>query len=285
MMIKAYDIEKPVITTLKDTVDISTSPTSCEAELNVDTTNLAFLWGMKITDNCATRLTFGYRIQSLDRITNGFPQPSTTWFDGVYPAVTRNGKIFYTGITYGRHRLILDVYDNCQNIKRDTVYFNVVDRVPPTMICDNQLNVTLTTPSGSSYYDGDNDGLSYAKISVSDINEGSRDNCTVAQLKVRRTVKADCLDYFLTNTKYDLDLDGDIREHFTLITTGDMAGNYYTPLVDFAEFFCCDVFSPVMVELHGTDIQGNTSFCWLMLNIEDFELALLLSLHSKVVYC
>ncbi len=269
MMIKAYDIERPVITTLKDTIDISTGTSSCEAELNVDTTNLAFLWGMKITDNCATNLSFGYRIQSLDRITNGFPQPSTTWFDGVYPAVTRNGKIFYTGITYGRHRLILDVYDNCQNFTRDTFYFNVVDRVPPTMICDNQLNVTLTTPSGSSYYDGDNAGLSYARISVSDINEGSRDNCTVAQLKVRRTVKADCLDNFLTNTKYDLDLDGDIREHFTLITTGDMAGNYYTPLVDFAEFFCCDVFNPVMVELHGTDIQGNTSFCWLMLNIED----------------
>ncbi|MFM7090498.1 MAG: T9SS type A sorting domain-containing protein [Bacteroidota bacterium] len=269
MMIKAYDIEKPVITTIKDTVDISTSPVSCEAELNVDTTNLALLYGMKITDNCATRLTFGYRIQSLDRVTNGFPQPSTTWFDGVYPAVVRNGKTFYTGITYGRHRLIMDVYDNCQNLTRDTFYFNVVDRVPPTMICDNQLNVTLTTPTGSSYYDGVNEGLSYAKISINDINEGSRDNCTVAQLKMRRTVEASCLDNFLTNTKYDLDQDGDIREHFTLITSGNMAGNYYTPLVDFAEFYCCDVFNPVMVELHGTDIQGNTSFCWLMLNIED----------------
>ena len=285
MMIKAYDIEKPVITTLKDTVDISTSPTSCEAELNVDTTNLAFLYGMKITDNCATKLTFGYRIQSLDRVTNGFPTASSTWFDGVYPAVIRNGKTFYTGITYGRHRLLLDVYDNCQNITRDTFYFNVVDKVPPTMICDNQLNVTLTTPTGSSYYDGANEGLSYAKISINDINEGSRDNCTVAQLKMRRTVKADCLDNFLSNTKYDLDLDGDIREHFTLITSGDMAGSYYTPLVDFAEFYCCDVLNQVMVELHGTDIQGNTSFCWVMLNIEDKTTPFCQPLAESFFYC
>jgi hypothetical protein len=30
----------------------------------------------------------------------------------------------------------------------------------------------------------------------------------VAQLKVRRTVKADCLNNFLNNTKYDLDFAG-----------------------------------------------------------------------------
>jgi hypothetical protein len=285
MVIRVLDLERPIITTTFDSVAVSTGITSCLGELNVDTSNLAFLYGLKIRDNCATSLTVNHKIQSLDRLVNGIPQRGNTWFDGIYPAVTRNGKKIFTGIPFGRHRLIIEVSDNCSNITKDTLLFTMVDNVPPTMICDDQLNIVLTNPPGGDYYLGINAGLSYARIGVNEIDEGSRDNCTLLTLKVRRLIKADCLERFLTNTAYDLDLDGDIREHFIQISGGPNSGSFYTPLVDFAEFYCCDVSAPVIVELHGTDVQGNTSFCWLSLNVEDRSDPICSAPADTYMYC
>ena len=285
MVIRVLDLEKPNITTIFDSVAVSTGIASCFGELNVDTSNLAFLYGLKILDNCATSLRVNHKIQSLDRLVNGIPQRGNTWFDGNYSETTRNGKKFFTGIPYGRHRLIIEVIDNCFNRTIDTLLFTMVDNVPPTMICDDQLNIVLTNPPGGDYYLGINAGLSYARIGVNEINEGSRDNCTLLTLKVRRLVKADCLERFLTNTAYDLDLDGDIREHFIQINGGPNSGSFYTPLVNFAEFYCCDVSAPVIVELHGTDVQGNTSYCWLSLNVEDRSDPICSAPADTYMYC
>jgi hypothetical protein len=285
MLIRVLDLEKPIITSNFDSVAVSSGVSSCLGELNVDTSNLAILYGLKIRDNCATNLTITHKIQSLDRLVNGIPQRGNTWFDGIYPVVIRNGKNIFTEIPFGRHRLIMEVSDNCSNTIKDTLLFTMVDNVAPTMICDDQLNVVLTTPPGGDYYLGINAGLSYARVGVNEINEGSRDNCTLLTLKLRRVVKAECLEQFLTNTAYDLDFDGDIREHFIQISGGPNSGSFYTPLVDFVEFYCCDVSAPAIVELHGTDVQGNTSFCWLSLNVEDRSDPICSAPADTFMYC
>ena len=269
MVVRAIDQEKPTVTTTVDSVALATSSVNCFAELDVDTTNLLQLYGMRFRDNCSFNFSTSYKIQSLNRVVNGFPVTLSGWTDGNYPVVFRSGRQIFTEIPLGRHRLCISLADNCGYITQDTVLFTVVDRSAPIMICDDQINVVLTTPPGGDYYLGTNKGLSYAKLNVSSINEGSRDNCALASLKLRRIISADCLERYLTNLDYDVDLDGNIDEHFTLITSGPNSGSFYSPLVNFVEFFCCDVGNPTMVELHGTDTEGNTTFCWVSLNAED----------------
>ena len=162
-----------------------------------------------------------------------------------------NGGPVALGLPVGEHRLIIEAWDLCSNESADTLYFIVNDRVAPVMKCDDQLNVTLTSNSTSNYFlnlnasNKERQNDQYARLTVADINEGSRDNCTLDSMFVRRVVSEECiLDNMRWNMDYDIhgDNDGEVElEDFDKIATGDNAGMYYTPRhMQYVEFYCCD---------------------------------------------
>jgi hypothetical protein len=149
------------------------------------------------------------------------------------------------------------------------------------MKCDDDLHVTLSNANG--YTNG------YAQVSAEDVDEGSWDNCKLAWIAVRRNVPDACIASFIAkgydtngNGKLDaLPADGDLSkaDGFDRNGDGDLAdfgetfilkgGKLMTPLMDFAEFFCCDLTERITIELWGEDVYGNTNYCWMDLLIED----------------
>jgi len=84
------------------------------------------------------------------------------------------------GIPIGEHRIIIEAWDQCSNRSFTTLYFDVQDMVAPTMKCDDNLNVTLTSNSTTNWYiNGNGADVSdrevsddqNARVYVSDINE------------------------------------------------------------------------------------------------------------------
>jgi hypothetical protein len=185
------------------------------------------------------------------------------------------------GLPVGKHLMVIDAFDGCYNASTACFIFEVKDKIAPVMKCDDQLNVSLS--NGNGYTTG------YAQVSADDIDEGSWDNCKLAWIKVRRNVPTGCEASFIgkgydTNNNGKLDplpADGDWTkaDGFDRNGDGDLAdfgetfilkdGKLMTPLQDFVEFFCCDLTALVTVELWGSDIYGNTNFCWDELLIED----------------
>ena len=141
-----------------------------------------------------------YKFETRDEYNNGyFIKRSTTnnsegWISKNYTVANMNGNLTALGFPVGEHRLIIEAWDVCNNNLFDTLYFDVNDQVAPVMKCDNSLNVTLTSNSTSNYFLNNftNPNTSqqssaqdqYARIYVSDINEGSRDNCTLDSMFV-----------------------------------------------------------------------------------------------------
>jgi len=248
------------------------------------------------TDRVGTGVTLNYKIQTRNTWNNGFYVSATDYADANYTVAQMSGGPVALGLPIGEHRICIEAWDACNNQSYDTLYFDVQDMVAPTMKCDDQLNVTMTSNSTTNWYingngaDKSNREISddqNARIYVSDINEGSRDNCTLDSMYVRRRVEKSCIEtYFVWNMDYDIfgnnngvvDL-GDFEQVGTTTT-------YITPkYMQYVEVTCCDGASgtQLMVELWGSDlVQGilgnsdnnapagrNWSFCWGNVQIED----------------
>jgi hypothetical protein len=200
-----------------------------------------------------------------------------------------NGGLVALGFPIGEHRVIIEAWDGCNNEKKDTLYFDVQDKTPPVMICKDQLNVTLTSNSTGNYYlrnSTSNRELlkdQNARVWVEDVNKGSRDNCTLDSIYIRRRIDWNaCGDYLKWNMEYDLygNNNGVVDElDFEAIPGSTLR---YTPRhLQYIELFCCDGASgsQVMYELWGSDvIQGvgnngpsgrNQSYCWGVVQLED----------------
>lgn len=133
-------------------------------------------------------------------------------------------------VPVGEHYFIHTVRDACGNLTRDTCLFRVVDKVAPSMICDNQLIVSL--PQGG-----------VVRITPADINEGTTDNCDPSPFfAVRRIWNSACT------------LSGEAE-------TSEW-GNW-------VEVTCCDIGSLVTVELRATDRYGNANSCITQIQVQD----------------
>jgi hypothetical protein len=184
-----------------------------------------------------------------------------------------------TGIPMvGRWFFKLRVYDVCYG---DTiVYYPVraVDKIAPTMICDDKLVLSLNN--------GD-----FGQVSAAQVDEGSNDNCGPLEwMRVRRPVPDACNANFVkvkgvvdanNNGKIDaydpnstqpqdyVDVNNnrkaDPEEYFKIDANSKLL---MTPLMDSIPFFCCDQ-GTVMVELWGADKAGNRNFCWKNVVVED----------------
>lgn len=220
--IKIGDIAPPVATCpgKLDTLKISVSPFDCRAALEIP--------APIVKDACSD-----------------FSWSAEIWVDTVRWAgpilvphtflagATSSGAAskIVAGIPAGCHRLVYKVRDVCGNESSITCRVCISDLISPIAICDDKLQVSL-------------DGAGFGLLSTKDVDEGSRDNCRLAKLEVRRQYTYDSL-------------------------TCAPATPYYGEWGAFVAFSCCDAGKNVLVELRATDASGNTNTCWTSVWVED----------------
>ena len=73
----------------------------------------------------------------------------------------------------GMSQVMVTAVDNCGNSSETLVDVNVADNLEPTAICDDNLNITLSS---------DGTGV----LLATDLDEGSTDNCGIASIQARR---------------------------------------------------------------------------------------------------
>ncbi len=305
--------------------DISTGPMDCTAAIPVTVAGIKSAFGVTIKDNCnlgnisVSVYTKDRYVKGI-LVSEGPANPICTRMadegaelrgdNDAYRLGTCNkdqicwDKVEYAvmngmmiGLPVGKHLMVIDAFDGCYNASTTCFIFEVKDKIAPVMKCDDDLHVTLSNANG--YTNG------YAQVSAADIDEGSWDNCKLSWIAVRRNVPDGCAASFITkgydtngNGKLDaLPADGDVSkaDGFDRNGDGDIAdfgetfiikgSKLMTPLLDFVEFFCCDLTERVTVELWGGDIYGNTNYCWMDLLIEDKVAPTCLAPWDVTIYC
>jgi len=295
---------------LNDSIIIPLGVSDCTASLRLPSksgtrTNLRdlsslFNWGVydkcsggnTTTDRNGTGVTLNYKFESRDVWNDRFFTDRGDYTSVNYTLADMNGGIVALGIPIGEHRLIIEAWDGCNNEIKDTLYFDVQDKTAPVMICKDQVNVSVTSNSTGNYYLRNSESNrellkdQNARVWVKDIDKGSRDNCTLDSMYVRRRVDKTCIEtYFVWNMDYDVYGNND-----GVVTVADFelvsGTTYYTPkFMQYVEVTCCDgaAGTQVMYELWGSDlVQGilgnsnnnapagrNWSFCWGNIQVED----------------
>lgn len=131
----------------------------------------------------------------------------------------------------GCHTVRYIVTDECGNETIAEFPLCTTDDQEPVAVCDDNLIVSL----GGS-------GLGF--LDAVDINEGSEDNCMIAEMLIRRMYERDP-------------------------ATCDSVEAYWTERGDEIAFNCCDAGAMVMVELMVTDIFGNDNRCMTFVSVTD----------------
>ena len=223
---------------------ISTDPFACTANFATKLDIMESSFGFEVLD-CAVA-DYSLSIWNYGpRINHEFPLGDTMWRETNYPII--NGAA--VGIPVGVYAVVLETNDGCYNHSQGVTFFVVQDQIAPTMSCDEDLHVTLSTAG-------------YAKVFAGDIDEGTNDNCLLGNLQVRRSVSEDCM------ASGFFDISELIFEE----------GVYYTAWGEYVEFYCCDLGFDPTVELRATDqardpllqeTAPNQNVCWMQLTLED----------------
>lgn len=240
-VIKVGDVDKPVIKNpyRNDFLTTSTSPFDCTAAIEVlpplvtDACS-GYTWTAEVwTDTC--RDTLGLPINPKPPVRLGFTN------SGAQKRIIGNLPI-------GCHILIYTVRDACHNEAKDTIHLEVQDKISPVAICDDKINISLNEAG-------------YAQLRAEDVDEGSKDNCKLAKLHIRRPITLD------ENCN---PLDTPRLSRWDSILT----------------FTCCDLaLGYVKVELRATDAAGNTDYCWTTVWIEDKMKPWCRAPKDTTVYC
>jgi hypothetical protein len=139
--------------------------------------------------------------------------------------ITANGGLLPApGLPAGVHQITYSAKDACGNLTQKQVKLLVVDDIAPSVVCESAVTANLSST-----------GL--AELSAASFDNGTIDNCCLAQFEVRRM-------------------------------DGDCAGNSddFGPTVT----FCCeDVTAPVMVVFRAYDCEGNYNECMVTVDVND----------------
>ncbi|MBK8654388.1 MAG: hypothetical protein IPN20_10885 [Haliscomenobacter sp.] len=226
-LIKIGDIVPPVVSCPQvkgDTLRASTSPFDCRAALEIPAPQVSdacspYAWSAEIwQDTLRWTLTPGGLAQVMDSV-----------LLAVTPFSAQSRIV--TGIPAGCHRIKYKVRDDCDNEANINCVVCVEDKISPVAICDDSLQVSL-------------DRSGYAFLYAKEVDEGSKDNCSLVRLEIRRATDSDSLSC-------------------TPKTPG------FSPWGDLVVFSCCDIGKSVTVELRATDAAGNTNVCWSKVVVED----------------
>ena len=122
------------------------------------------------------------------------------------------------GLEIGTHEIVYTVEDACGNIGTHTVEMTVIDNLPPIMICDNMISLSLQSTG---------DG----RIFPHSIDEGSYDDCCATISKVKLAEEPDSafrdyIDFYCTNDTVEVvlrmtDCYGNFNECNSLLVVED----------------------------------------------------------------
>ncbi len=221
------DLTAPVATcpARLDTLRVSVSPFDCKAafEIPPPVVNEAcgtFTWAAEIWVDSVRWMQTGAGTTTL--------VPDTTRIASTpFGATSR----IVTGIPAGCHRLVYSIMDECRNRTTITCRICVADLISPIAISQNKVNIAL-------------DSRGFARLRPSELDRGSRDNCGLSKLEVRRQLDTDSL------------------------TCAPIAP-YFSTWGDEVLFSCCDAGKTIPVELRATDVSGNSNTSWATVWVED----------------
>ncbi|MBV6426029.1 MAG: hypothetical protein KIPDCIKN_00520 [Haliscomenobacter sp.] len=279
-LLQVSDGRPPVIATAYKSVVISTGPENCEASFGIDLAGLERFFGIKVSDNCTANPVVSVVIWFYGpEYIQGFPIDPVAWRVANYPRTMVRGMdgkdyLTATGARTGKHKLVIEAFDECLNKTTKEFEFTIEDQIAPVLKCGDRVNVSLT--DGQGYLGG------YGKMTPSDIDKGSADNCGLKWVRIRRPYNPDCLSQFLA-AGYDSNNDGkiDSKDGIDANSDGDLAdfgekfsvdaatGKLMTPLTDFVEFFCCDADDTIGVQLWAEDLSGNRNYCTTSVLVQD----------------
>ncbi|MEL7020234.1 MAG: hypothetical protein AAGK47_01380, partial [Bacteroidota bacterium] len=122
----------------------------------------------------------------VDRVTieRLFPQTSSST-DNFVGSVENGGRVDGLPMGIGTYRLTYYASDDCGNTSFRTATLEVADNVPPVVICDDELHLTLVS---------DGEGGQFVRLRADGLNESSYDNCYPVIFRVRSTTNADTTD-------------------------------------------------------------------------------------------
>lgn len=240
-VIKVGDVDKPIIKSpyANDFLSTSTSPFDCTAAIDVlppivSDACSGYSWTAEIwTDTC--RDTLGLAIDPKPPVRLGFTNSGAQ-------------KRYIGNLPIGCHILIYTVRDACHNEAKDTIHLEVQDKISPVAVCDDKIIISLNEAG-------------YAQLRAEDVDEGSKDNCKLAKLHIRRPI---------TQDENCNPLDTPRVSRWDSILT----------------FTCCDLaLGYVKVELRATDAAGNADYCWTTVWIEDKMKPWCQAPKDTTVYC
>lgn len=271
--IKWGQLSAPLVTCPpRHTDTVSTGPFDCTA---------SFILPEPIVESCVNN-EFDYSVkvyrEQVKRDPTGLPVKPLEYETVLYPAtlqVQADGTYLVGGLEIGTYYIGYNVTDACGNVADEVrCKYVVVDKTAPIAVCDDELHVSVG-----------GDGI--AHITVEDVNEGSWDNCELADLKIRRGLDS-CYDSYLSEV-YGIAGIGELHEiettdkhgeplylyyrveggRDTLLMkqmTSDSTYRFYTYWRDELWFTCCDISKSaedfVKIELKATDKYGNENICW-----------------------
>jgi hypothetical protein len=196
---------------------------ACAAYIRLDDPTI------KLTDNCSAGIELKADIYP-NKDTNGAPI-------GTFYLDLTDGDAEVAGpIPAGEHIVRYTYTDDCGNSSFTDLHFEVVDRTAPVAICEDGLNVSLTSGGTTA---GPSTGV--VVLTPDMVDKNSYDDCSDVTLKIGRVMQ-------LANGTYELLPDTDY-EHQLLLDCSDLG--------------------TVLVGLEVTDEAGNVNYCWLEVLVED----------------
>ncbi|PHN03934.1 T9SS type A sorting domain-containing protein [Flavilitoribacter nigricans] len=207
-----------------DTLLFNTSSGSCTASFEVPMP--------EVSDDCSTTSVISEIVKYTEVVVVGPTGPQNQIQTEIIATIPANADSrIVSGIPVGCYWIRYTVRDACGNETEVECPICVVDTVQPVAVCDDNLIVSLGGGGVGSVY-------------AVDIDEGSRDNCGIEKIEVRRQLNFD-------------------PENCEFIPS------YFTEWGEFVEFYCCEVGDPMMVQLRITDTSGNENSCMTEIQIED----------------
>lgn len=141
----------------------------------------------------------------------------------VRATVQSTASLRVNGIPLGNHTLRYTVTDACGNVTKIECPFKVADLVEPTVVCKSSITISLS-------------GNGMATVYALDVNESSRDNCAIDSILIRRKYTRDPVNC-------------------------DSIAPYWSDWATAVAINCCDIGTPVSVEVRVMDKAGNANEC------------------------
>ena len=224
-VVKIGDFTAPVFTAPTEALSFQTNGgINCGAFIRLD------LSGFSLFDACGSDVSLSASIY-----VNGDLDSAPM---GSYPVDLENATAEISELLpVGDHVVRYRYVDECGNFGETDVDVSVVDGTPPVAICEDGLNVSVT----SSVSPDPNAAAGIAILSPEMIDDGSYDDCSDVTLAIGRV-------RLLADGTYEL-----------------LPGAVYGPEV----VLTCDDAGEVLIGLRVTDASGLSNFCWMTVLVED----------------